>query len=488
MNAQQPHTHDALVARLAATQHDGRTANVRYRQDELQSLHSALVESQRELQAAMRQDSHFVDAEVDVEFAMGLDAVRHSYETLDFDGSITEEYRIAKGKSNPDRHCAVGIVYINASVDFLFFSVIAPLAAAIAAGNVVMLEMRTGRGVLPPLLEKTLVQALSSASFAVIHGSLDQALIQRLGVRCISLQPNNPSSSNKANRTVAIVDRTADIAAAAASIVRARFAFGGRSVYAPDFVLVNEFVKEKFLEAVVSEAIAYQGWPSPLSEEVNLRESFAKIATENAASIVSMGPTSCVLDMTSRSAEILQSKVDRPVLVVLPCRSLEDAISFANGSFASENPFPETYLASYVFATPKTAKYVSESIHAAASFVNHLSVELLVGPAAPPTHPTCVRYRFQPRMFQFPRPILNMPEKSQRLAEKAITDIAARRTFLSQALRPLNPTGQPIRIAYIGFFEQGLLTSVAVALTPVAIGMGYAIYRATQWAIGIVRT
>lgn len=46
-----------------------------------------------------------------------------------------------------------------------------------------------------------------------------------------------------------VVDRTADIDEAARLITQARTSFGGRSPYSPDLVLVNEFVKERFVEA-----------------------------------------------------------------------------------------------------------------------------------------------------------------------------------------------------------------------------------------------
>lgn len=48
---------------------------------------------------------------------------------------------------------------------------------------------------------------------------------------------------------MAIVDRSADLDAAARAITTARFSFGGSSPYAPDLVLVNEFVKKEFFEA-----------------------------------------------------------------------------------------------------------------------------------------------------------------------------------------------------------------------------------------------
>jgi len=58
------------------------------------------------------------------------------------------------------------------------------------------------------------------------------------------------SSPNTA-MTVAVVDRTANLEQAARSIVTARFSFDGKSPYAPDLVLVNEYVKKKFISEVL---------------------------------------------------------------------------------------------------------------------------------------------------------------------------------------------------------------------------------------------
>lgn len=60
---------------------------------------------------------------------------------------------------------------------------------------------------------------------------------------------SNEIISNLHTRTIAIVDRTANIEAAAKAIVAARFNFQGTSPYAPDLVIVNDFVEKEFFEA-----------------------------------------------------------------------------------------------------------------------------------------------------------------------------------------------------------------------------------------------
>jgi acyl-CoA reductase-like NAD-dependent aldehyde dehydrogenase len=60
---------------------------------------------------------------------------------------------------------------------------------------------------------------------------------------------SNEVISNMQSRTLTIVDRTANIEAAAKAIITARFSFQGTSPYAPDLVIVNDFAKKKFFEA-----------------------------------------------------------------------------------------------------------------------------------------------------------------------------------------------------------------------------------------------
>lgn len=64
-------------------------------------------------------------------------------------------------------------------------------------------------------------------------------------------------------RTLAIVDRTAHLSEAAESIAHSRLLFSGKSPYAPDLILVNEFVKAPFVEALVKAINAFAAARSP---------------------------------------------------------------------------------------------------------------------------------------------------------------------------------------------------------------------------------
>jgi acyl-CoA reductase-like NAD-dependent aldehyde dehydrogenase len=69
-------------------------------------------------------------------------------------------------------------------------------------------------------------------------------------------------------KTVAIVDRTANLTDAVTDLVISRFAFNGRSPYSPDVILVNEFCVLAFVELLVKEAPSYMGRGSQQTKKV----------------------------------------------------------------------------------------------------------------------------------------------------------------------------------------------------------------------------
>jgi hypothetical protein len=111
----------------------------------------------------------------------------------------------------------------------------------------------------PALLRTLLPKALDNDSFAISEERPNETFLasvvmvsQEQRLKDIPARPCLISSITA--RTVAIVDRTANITEAAIAVVSARLAFGGRSAYAPDVVLVHEFVMKHFVEAVIQHA------------------------------------------------------------------------------------------------------------------------------------------------------------------------------------------------------------------------------------------
>lgn len=155
----------------------------------------------------------------------------------------------------------------------------------------------------------------------------------------------SPSSS----MVVGIVDRTANVDEAAKQLADARFSFGGKSPYAPDIVLVNEFVMERFLNITAQHLIGYSSGTlrreSPLEALSSTLNDELKdnklISAGSGGSIVEVTSrqvphSSCLLIVTPllkrrrRASVSRMGKIRTRVLYVLAVRSLDDAIDTSN--------------------------------------------------------------------------------------------------------------------------------------------------------------
>jgi len=133
--------HEQAFERLQGAVVDGRTENIRFRQNQLQSLHKTLREEASAVCSALAQNPLSSTTEVEAEFSLAMDSVRHCYDSLDLDQELEEEYKIANGKDNKSRRVGAGLVIIRPTTHTRFYSIVNPLAAAISAGNCVILEV-----------------------------------------------------------------------------------------------------------------------------------------------------------------------------------------------------------------------------------------------------------------------------------------------------------------------------------------------------------
>ena len=129
------------IARLRGGVIDDRTENIRYRQDQFHTLHAALRDQSDAILQAITTDSKCSPAEAETELFAGMDALQKLYESLNFDKALEQEYILTKGKDNAERRSGVGLVGIRPQTHSRFYSVISPVAAAIAAGNCILLEV-----------------------------------------------------------------------------------------------------------------------------------------------------------------------------------------------------------------------------------------------------------------------------------------------------------------------------------------------------------
>lgn len=129
------------LAQLVAGNIDGRAANIRYRQKEFHCLQNAILANLNDIRQAITEDSGHTREEVQAEVILALKEIHTHYASLDVARSLEVEYRIANEKDNIHQRRGTGIVYIIPSQHTLFYSVIAALSAALAAGNCIIVEV-----------------------------------------------------------------------------------------------------------------------------------------------------------------------------------------------------------------------------------------------------------------------------------------------------------------------------------------------------------
>jgi hypothetical protein len=145
------------------------------------------------------------------------------------------------------------------------------------------------------VLKGVLVNSLDPDGFYVSSESITENQVLEAGLlvdqtnEYVSSISNNELSSASKARVVAIVDRTADLDSAARSVVLARRGFQGKSPYAPDLVIVNEFVKREFLEACIRYAseVAVREGLKPVQHDIDskLRKSLKELEATSQVSI-----------------------------------------------------------------------------------------------------------------------------------------------------------------------------------------------------------
>ncbi|KAJ2901687.1 Aldehyde dehydrogenase dimeric NADP-preferring [Zalerion maritima] len=494
------------LGRLRASVVDGRTESIRYRQAQLQDLHKNIREAATGLLSALQEDGSTPE-EASVEVVLAQDTVRHAYDSLHFHKELKDEYSITEGKNYVNRRAGYGLVVIRPTRHTRLYSVLAPLSAAVAAGNCTVIELPQTTLHVDTLLRTILTSALDVSTFAVVTSTvpsdvLESALLVDQTSPTLSSTPTvtNLLASPSKSRVVAVVDRTADVDAAAKAISAARFSFGGASPYAPDLVLVNEYVKDAFFEAstrCATTAFA-RSKKTIASNESEATRKAVKEAEDKKLAQGFGGDVFRVVEVKDKASALATMKVSGRYLPIAACSSLVDAIF----NYDLGTPL----LAAYFFAAPGAAKYLAQHLPSQLACVNHIPTHLLVGPPAPAAKDPDFHYRYNKDMFSISRPQLvsaspshcaettsSCTSSTSAVSQDSVHAFACAAallipdgkeleknkklavTLMAKAPPPMNVPGNH----YLGFFEQGIVIGLSIIASIVLPTVGY-----TTWITG----
>ncbi|RDW85613.1 hypothetical protein BP5796_03938 [Coleophoma crateriformis] len=446
---------DASLQQLLAAVTDGRTENTRYRQNELHRLHAGLKVQKETICEAISKSASIPASDAEIEYVLAMDSINQLYMTLDFDESMKKEYLVTTGVNNTERRVGLGLVAVRPSKHSRFYSAVTPIAAAIAAGNCVLLEVENSA--IDALLSSLLSSSLDQDTFYVSNTPLSDSQLQQVNLRVNQTSAISKNCkeliSTPTVRSVAVVDRIADIPLAVKSIVDARLFSNGTSPYSPDLILVNNWTDEAFRKACLAYALSLASEkPRPTSDAQDEIEGKIKSAESNGqVKVYKSVPGLTLIEVLDRKCSILTEKIEGPYIMTLSSTGLVDSVSFLR-THAS-------FLSAYHFSDAKSAKFLSEQISSSVSYINQIPTQLLVGPASPLENPHQIHPRYTPHMFSQPRPQIIEPTKA-----------------INMVVADLKPTGQKPGHA-VGFFEQGILIGLGITACVVFPSVGYGVFR-----------
>ena len=269
-----------------------------------------------------------------------------------------------------------GAVLIMSPWNYPFMLTMDPLADALAAGNTVVLKPSAYSPRTSAVIEKLVADCFDPAHVAVVSGGREenQCLLreefdyifftgsQAVGKEVLrqAVERLTPVTLELGGKSPCLVDRTANIPLAAKRIVFGKFLNCGQTCVAPDYVLVSQSVKEKFLSEISREIGRMYG-PDPLQNSgygkiINQKHFTRLVSLLDREKVVVGGgcdperlriaPT--VLDGVALEDPVMQEEIFGPILPVLTVDSLDQAIAFVRA-----RPRP---LALYLFTSDRTAE------------------------------------------------------------------------------------------------------------------------------------
>jgi acyl-CoA reductase-like NAD-dependent aldehyde dehydrogenase len=287
---------------------DGRALNPIFRKLQLKQLHDTLSANASQIQDAIAADTDHTPAEVQVEYCLAMRQLAQAYASIDPDQTLHDEYAVSRGKSAAERREAVGIMVIQPAKHAFLSCLMSALVPALAAGNCVVVQTEQSLLRTPRLVLDLVSQALDDDIFETTNNPVEDADLGHPHMRV--LQNGSGSAplahhlvSDPEARVVAVVERDADLEVAARELVKARVALRGRAPYAPDLVLVNEWVKRPFLEAAVRYAVrfaAVEGKKSPARTAPGQGLS-ELVRSEKGVNVLSWSSSGAVVDIEDRS-------------------------------------------------------------------------------------------------------------------------------------------------------------------------------------------
>lgn len=379
---------------------NGNTRNIDFRIRQLLNLKKSIKNNEPEILGALKKDLNKSPFEAyATEVGMVLEEInylikniRRLAKTERVRTPITQFPSVSRIYKEP-----YGSVLIMAPWNYPIQLSLSPLAGAIAAGNCVILKPSEYAPYSMAVLKKVVEEVFPEKYAAVIESDMEvnKQLLQckfdyifftgsvAVGkiIMAEAAKYLTPVTLELGGKSPCIIDETADISLAAKRIAWGKFLNAGQTCVAPDYVLVQEKVKEALIKELKRHILKLYG-DAPIDNEeypkiINERH-FNRLLSlidgeqvlvggKHSSELLKIEPT--VLELENAESLIMKDEIFGPLLPVLTFKSMEEVRNFVNS-----RPKP---LALYLFTTSKgNERYIMKNTSFGGGCVNDTIVHL----------------------------------------------------------------------------------------------------------------
>jgi aldehyde dehydrogenase (NAD+) len=294
----------------------------------------------------------------------------------------------------------LGTVLIIAPWNYPLQLVLAPLVAALAAGNTAVIKpseiapatAAALERIVPKYLDPNIVQVVNGGvdeTTALLHEPWDHIFYTGNGtvgriVMKAAAEHLTPVTLELGGKSPAVVTADANVEVAARRIAWGKFVNAGQTCIAPDYVLVDRRVASEFLAALSQAITTFYGDDPKRSDDYGRIVSdkhFARVSRllDGTGTIVHGGSTDAaeryvaptVVTDVDPSAPIMQEEIFGPILPVLTYEQLDEAVRFVD-----DRPKP---LAFYAFTDDRDqADELIDATTSGGVCVNHTLLHIAV--------------------------------------------------------------------------------------------------------------
>jgi len=298
----------------------------------------------------------------------------------------------------------LGVVLIIGPWNYPFQLLINPLIGAIAAGNCVVLKPSEFAPATDAVMKKIIEEIFPKEYILYAQGEGQQIIPEMMGafrfdhvfytgstavgkiIYKMAAEKIVPVTLELGGKSPCVVAADANIKIAAKRIAMTKFSNAGQMCVAPDYVLVHQSIKQKFVDALketIKEFFSEKPEESYNYGKMINEKQFDRVAKYLSEGTIIIGGRTdraslfiepCLLDNVAADAVVMQDEIFGPVLPILTFSEMDEAKSVIN-----KHPNP---LAFYIYTTSNAgAKLWLQNISAGGACINNSSWQYMAAPA-----------------------------------------------------------------------------------------------------------